>query len=226
VICADGLSHPSVAEHADLASQVHAASRVGVQALVSATAADYPGGVLTMMGGLGGYLGVTAVDGNSLNLAAAIDPRRLSRHYGPCDAVTDLLTENGLPVPGGLAEARWTGTPALSRKSRRASLRRLFLIGDAAGYVEPFTGEGMSWALASALAVSPLATSAAREWTDDLGRVWTGVLKQKVFRQQWMCHLLSRLLRRPRLATAALETCHALPWLRNWALRQAGVSPC
>jgi flavin-dependent dehydrogenase len=40
----------------------------------------------------------------------------------------------------------------------------LFVIGDAAGYVEPFTGEGMAWALAAADGLAPLAARAVGAW--------------------------------------------------------------
>ena len=45
---------------------------------------------------------------------------------------------------------QWRGTPPLTRRAPSLAAERVFVLGDAAGYVEPFTGEGMAWALASA----------------------------------------------------------------------------
>lgn len=223
VICADGLSHSSTADHPGLASRIRRGSRVGLQAYVPSLPGTYLPGELTMISAEPGYLGITAVDGGQLNLAAAVDPDRLSREHGAAETVREILEVNRLPVPPELWRAHWTGTPALTRVSRNVSARRLFLIGDAAGYVEPFTGEGMAWALIAAQAVVPLAVQAARLWTESLTTRWANVLKQKIVSQQWMCQLLSHLLRRPRLAALALDVCHACPPLRRMALRQASV---
>ena len=43
---------------------------------------------------------------------------------------------------------------------------RLLLLGDAAGYVEPFTGEGMAWGLTAATLAAPLASSGIRASKD------------------------------------------------------------
>ena len=47
----------------------------------------------------------------------------------------------------GLLDVQWHGTPGLTRRTRPLARDRLFYLGDAAGYVEPFTGEGIAWAL-------------------------------------------------------------------------------
>ena len=49
-----------------------------------------------------------------------------------------------------LGAATWRGTPPLTRSQPVADATgRILRIGDAAGYVEPFTGVGIGWALAS-----------------------------------------------------------------------------
>ncbi len=78
-------------------------------------------------------------------------------------------------IPDGCEDAQWTGTPALTRESQQWSAHRLFLVGDAAGYVEPFTGEGMSWALAGAVEASRLADAGIKQWRDDLALKWHSI---------------------------------------------------
>lgn len=83
-------------------------------------------------------------------------------------AAARLVREAGWPAPELFAELSWRGTPALTRRRTRISEERVFVLGDAAGYVEPFTGEGMAWALASGAAVAPLAARAVGEWRPEL----------------------------------------------------------
>ncbi len=96
-----------------------------------------------------GYLGLVRLEDGRLNLAAALDPCWMRVCGGPGPAAARLLAEVGWPPVPNLAEQNWRGTPALTRQARRRAAERLFLIGDAAGYIEPFTGEGMAWALAA-----------------------------------------------------------------------------
>ena len=46
------------------------------------------------------------------------------------------------------------------------------LLGDAAGYSEPFTGEGIGWALASAVTAVPVAINNLRRWDSHAVRQW------------------------------------------------------
>ncbi len=66
----------------------------------------------------------------------------------------------------------WHGTDLLTRRRRKISGQRLFVVGDACGYPEPLTGEGIAWALESAEAVAPLAISAIEQWSDELAVQW------------------------------------------------------
>ena len=62
----------------------------------------------------------------------------------------------------------WKGTPELTRRPVRLGAERLFAVGDAGGYVEPFTGEGVLWALSGARALAPLVARVAERWDPGL----------------------------------------------------------
>jgi flavin-dependent dehydrogenase len=218
VICADGLSHPSLAHHAEFASRVRPASRVGLQTIIPGDVCLFPRGQLSMSIGREGYVGATFVGKDRLNIAAAVNPKYLTGGRRPWEAVGEILHQCRLPVPDALATAAWSGTPPLTRVSPTLSARRLFLIGDAAGYVEPFTGEGIAWALTSAESVVPIVVAACTHWSDSLSLQWRQVLKNKVTKNQWMCRILSRLLRRPQIAGLAVDLCRLLPPLRKMAI--------
>ena len=116
---------------------------------------------------------------------------------GPGPLAARILAEAGFePVPS-LETAPWKGTPHLTRAAPSLGGERLFRLGDAAGYVEPFTGEGMAWALAGATLVAPLVGEAIRHWDANLLRRWQADHRRSVVRRQLVCRLTAAVLRRP-----------------------------
>jgi len=96
---------------------------------------------------------------------------------------------------------------------------RLFVIGDAAGYVEPFTGEGIAWVLASGVAVSPLALEGARHWVTALAIRWTRLYHRLIGWRQQRCLLISALLRRTALTRALVAVLSRMPSLAEPLVR-------
>lgn len=132
-------------------------SRLGIGAVLPPGAFDLPTGDLLMAVARGGYCGLVRLEDGRIDLAAAIDRDLLSSAASPAGAVVAILTESLGPeaaaaVAPWLAEATIRGTPPLTHAAGpvAGTWGRMLRIGDAAGYVEPFTGEGMGWALASA----------------------------------------------------------------------------
>ncbi len=164
MIAADGLGGQLVAGRRQAVAD---GSRIGAGAVASAAPDFYHPGTIFMAVGRGGYVGLVRVEDGRLDVAAAFDPGfvRDAGGLGPSAAAT--LREAGFPAVPGLEDLPWRGTPALTRTARRVAGERWFAIGDAAGYVEPFTGEGMAWAVASAVAVAPIAT---QPWFPGLAR--------------------------------------------------------
>jgi flavin-dependent dehydrogenase len=101
---------------------------------------------------------------------------------------------------------------------------RLFALGDATGYVEPFTGEGMAWALSSAVALAPLAEQAVRRWHPGLIAAWTRRHRRTVRHQQLTCHLLALVLRRPWLTAGLVGLLALAPGLAGRVLRSLNHS--
>jgi len=72
--------------------------------------------------------------------------------------------------------------------------------GRVAGYVEPFTGEGMSWALTSAEVLAEVvADRSPGDWTPAVARRYRRAWRDRVGRRQRLCQLVSWSLGRPRL---------------------------
>jgi flavin-dependent dehydrogenase len=81
-------------------------------------------------------------------------------------------------------------------------------LGDAAGYVEPVTGEGVAGALEAAWDLAPLAERAVVNWDGRLVEEWEAACRLRMGSRQRVCRALTGLLRRPgvvRLLTALWE---------------------
>jgi flavin-dependent dehydrogenase len=221
VIAADGLGRTSLKRHRAFAPRVSAASRMGLGATFPA--ADIETGCVAMSVARDGYVGMVNVPRSGLNLAAAVDPN-LVRQRGPAEAVRSILIEAGTKAPSGLETAEWRGTGLLTRQTPRSSARRLLVLGDAAGYVEPFTGEGMTWGMLSAVLAAPLiadwlnrdaapkADLAARrtEFTR-LSRDWAALHRTHIAHRQRDCRILASFLRRPAAVRAAMAVIVVAP---------------
>jgi flavin-dependent dehydrogenase len=213
VVAADGLGGKLAARSGVNAVSVESGARIGAGVIVTTAPAFYAPGLIYMSCGRHGYLGLVRLEDGRLNLAAAFDPCWLRRIGGPGSAAIRLLAEVVWPDVPNLAEQTWHGTPALTRQARRRAAERLFLIGDAAGYIEPFTGEGMAWALAAGKAVAPLAVRAAQRWQPQLARQWEATYRQLLGRRHSVCRIIASVLRSPRLTRALIHLLALAPGL-------------
>lgn len=221
VIAADGLGHPSLSElNETIGNQVSPRARIGMGATLRLCAPEYREKVLTMAVGKPGYVGLAPVEDQQLNMAAAIDAYAL-KTSGPHAVVLQILEQCKLPVPQGLENAKWTGTLPLTRSSRSVAARRLFVIGDAASYVEPFTGEGMSWSISDAIQLSDLLRGVDLAHYDALSAAWSRHWMRGKHRKQWICRALTELLRHPRMASYSLVAARWLPWIPHWLISRA-----
>ena len=181
---------------------VTARSRIGVGAVLPADVqVPWDDHTVNMTVGAEGYVGAVRLEDGGWNVAAALDTRAVACARGVGPVVRNVLAGARLDVPGAIDVACWRGTPALSRRPRYVAAEGLFAIGDAAGYVEPFTGEGMACALQGARAVVPLALRGIERWQPDLAAVWTRTARRDVQRRLAMSTIAAWALRHPSIAT-------------------------
>lgn len=201
---------------------VAARSRVGLGAVLPAAAAGLPPGELVMAVGRAGYCGLVRLDDGRIDVAAAVDPALLRDSGRPADAIRRVLMQ---AAPG--AAAAWLdadalstvavqATPPLSHRSPLVAGRtgRIYRVGDAAGYVEPFTGEGIGWGLAGARLLAGVLIAAAAD------RVAT-VATADAYRVAHAAHFgapharsgrVARGVRSPALVAGALTIARWAPW--------------
>jgi flavin-dependent dehydrogenase len=212
VVCADGLGGKSIAAHGtgDVWA-VDPASRFGVASTLKPDALDIPASHLWMMSRHDGYVGAVRLPSGEIDVAAAIDPAAARRCGGPDALITAIVESCGRQLRDRLPRV-WRGTPALTRRRAWIGRGRVICVGDAAGYVEPFTGEGMSWAIEGAVAA---ASAAPRIISLGDSGEWDQALASVIGTHQRRCRHVATMLRFPRATMCALRAASRIPALRR-----------
>lgn len=219
VFAATGLNSAYLDGERELDEVVSAGSRMGLGATIADAPKSYSGGTVFMACAEGGYAGMVRLEDGRLNIAAALDAAYLRGCSDPGAAISGLLLQAGAPPIAGLKRAHWHGTPLLTRRRKRVSAPRLWVLGDAAGYVEPFTGEGMAWAMLSGMFAAKLAPAPGVDWNAGFETKWSAAYGQLIRRRQLSCKIIARILRVPRFSRAALGILQASPAVARAVLR-------
>ena len=213
VVVADGLGHSSLRDSPSMRGVVESDARIGIGAIADAGCVDALSGCVTMVVGRGGYVGIADVEEARINVAAAFDVDFLKAQGGPAGAVRATLTSARVPATPALDALDWQGTVPLTRHVVRPVAHRVFVLGDAAGYVEPFTGEGMAWALSAADALVPLAARAIADWDQSIEQQWLDTYDRMVRQNQRWCRIMARTLRYPSLVGVIVTSLRLQPAL-------------
>jgi flavin-dependent dehydrogenase len=213
VLACDGLGNSSLAALAEFRHRVHPRARVGAGGVLDHSDDafdDLPRGVICMSLGAAGYVGRVRLGDGRVNVAAALDVRAV-RSLGPVGVVNQILTACGRRELPSIAAASIRGTMPLMRRARTVAAGRVLLLGDASGYAEPFTGDGMALALETAIAAAPIAVAAQKGWSGQLARQWEGTVHRIAAPRRLACRTLVGLCRRPFTADLALSLMSRVP---------------
>jgi flavin-dependent dehydrogenase len=218
VVVASGLSGLALSQEPELRTIATPKARIGAGAEGNLASSAYAPGTISMAIGRGGYVGVVRTETGAINVAAALDACFVAEAGGLGLAAEAIVRSAGFPAES-LAGLDWAGTPRLTRHPAACAARRVFLIGDAAGYVEPFTGEGIGWAIQSAQAAVPTVQRAATDWSDRLIQEWGTIVRREIRRRQRLCRLIRAGLRCPPLVSGALRLLSVFPAAARPVLR-------
>ena len=211
VIVADGLDGMSLSELPEFSTVAKENSKFGAGVVLPYADTFYEEGRIYMACSDHGYVGLVRIEDNKLDIAVALN-RDFSRQSGsPALASAAILESAHFPVPAGFLTEHWAGTKTLTRSRLAISGERLFLIGDACGYTEPFTGEGMSWALLASTHMAPLADTAIEQWKPELAPLWRRQYLQLIGKKQKVSAVVAACLKRGSLRRFCLKALSAVP---------------
>ncbi len=176
----------------------------------------------------GGYFAATAVEDDLFSVNLVLDRAALRRRRGDWD---DFVAERLALVPAfaarlapGRRAGPWRGVGPLACTTLRQAAPGVALVGDAAGYVDPLTGEGIYFALWGARRLAGAITAAlaapARE-DAELG-AYARDRRREVGPRLRLARLLQRGLRHPLVCRQFLRACAALPALCDLLVTMTG----
>ncbi len=219
VIVASGLASQKRIDDALSESVAEQHSRIGLGLQCQRFPPTFAVGTIYMAVAAGGYVGLTRTSADVLNIAAAVD-RQVLQMRSPGQACQEILQAAGMPAFPDLLNGVWRGTSPLTRQRPQAASHRLFFVGDASGYIEPFTGEGMAWAIRGGRAVVRIADQAIRRWEPEMIDQWTQQTHQLVGGQQRWCRMLAKGLRYPKLTGGMVRIVSKFPSIGRAVVRQ------
>ncbi|WP_428304364.1 NAD(P)/FAD-dependent oxidoreductase [Lacipirellula sp.] len=187
-------------------------SLIGLGAISDHVPYNFAPGSLHMAYGSAGYVGVTAVERGRFGIAAAIDPSALAAAESPGRLVRKILQASGSMLATDWESLQWQGTPSLTRRTTPIASHRCLLVGDAAAYVQPFTGEGIGWAMQSGALVASLLVGSLSQWDSAIEYRWKQLFDKTIADRHRFCRILCTCMR-----------IKAVRQLAVWGLRQA---PC
>ena len=183
-------------------------------------------GTIEMFVVRGGYLGVVTRSDRRMHVAGLV-----SRGAAACNPIEfiesvarrfDVLRPSGLQRLRRSSVSRLLGAGPIPCRPRGVASARVALVGDAAGYVEPFIGEGISCALESAeILAATLAGQSPGDWTPATARAYQRNWTRRIGRRQHLARLLARALERPGLTGGLVSLTGRSPALAAWLLRLA-----
>jgi flavin-dependent dehydrogenase len=218
-IAADGLGGTFLRMTEGMAPRITPSSPIGAGAVFDEAPEFFTPGTIFMACGRGAYVGAVRLEDGRLDVAAALSRKRLRQSAGLGPLLRDTLEDCGFPSPSGCSDADWRGTPPLTRFRSRVAGHRLFVVGDSAGYVEPFTGEGMSWAIQAAVLVVSYVLEGLERWNPVLAAGWERRYRRFFRARKKVCLLVRELLRYRLPARAAVELLGRAPWLASPGVR-------
>jgi len=215
VLVCEGLNQRLLSRSDEFSSAVDEHSCIGAGAVARLERGMFPEGTIFMAVGRAGYVGAVLVEDGLLNLAAALNPRFLKDGEYLGTLVDRVLQEAGFRLPVDVKKLSWQGTVKLTRKISPVAIHRVLVLGDASGYVEPFTGEGMGWGLSSAVACVPIVMAGLKHWDESLIENWKQYHQRHIRGRQKWCRWCAYVLKRPLLVKQVISFVNHCPWIAS-----------
>lgn len=162
-----------------------------------------------------GYMGIGTVGQGAVNLCIVARPKRI-------EELRSRITERFGLTP----EQRWNTVAPLSRRPVGTDDLTLFYVGDAARVVEPFTGEGILYALKSGSLAAESIIESHRSGPSFRHR-YAERHRQLYAGRLWINQLARLSVLHPGISSPCLELLRFWPWpLEELTRRVVGMSAC
>jgi flavin-dependent dehydrogenase len=176
----------------------------------------------------GGYFAATTVDDGQFSLNLVIDRAAVHDRVGDWDAFLanylDRVPRLRDRLPGAERVEPVRGCGPLAMRTTAQFAAGVALVGDACGYVDPVTGEGIFFALRGAQLLAPAAVAALADPRPDWRalRAYGRGRRAEFVPRMAMAKLLQRGLRHPWLAERVLALLAARPRLTDLLVAVTG----
>lgn len=178
----------------------------------------------------GGFFAATSVDGGRFSVNLVLPRRAFRQRDGASwDGFVGQQAEVEAPafrarLASGTRAAPWRGTGPLAFRTTTQTAPGAALIGDAAGYVDPLTGEGVYFALFTARALGDaLSTALATPRQAELALAgYRSARRRELGPRLWAAKLLQRGLRSPFVVQHCLGALRRWPALADLAVTLSG----
>lgn len=167
-----------------------------------------------------GYLGVVCQTDGVAHCAGLVASHSSAASREPLEFARRGLQQLGAWQRFGMGEvdpqrvSHFAATGPMPWRPAFVANAQVALVGDAAGYIEPFTGEGMAWALHSAsLLLNTLSGRQPGCWVRALAHQYQREWNRHIGTRQRACRAVAFALARPRLFSVALGVARRHPIL-------------
>jgi 2-polyprenyl-6-methoxyphenol hydroxylase-like FAD-dependent oxidoreductase len=227
VIGADGVGS-GVARAAGLASPESAGRNFGCSFSMAmhAAAEEIPAQTIAMFLAADGYLGVVRESNCRLHVAMRIGAAGTPDRRNPLGFVHavawrfPVLQAMGMHCLSRDHVHNFCAVGPIPWRPRRLANPRVALVGDAAGYIEPFTGEGMTWALTSAETLcNVLETCGPGRWDAACIEEYVDSWKREVGRRHWLCRAVATALASRRITGLCMRAAGRVPAMTDRVVR-------
>lgn len=179
-----------------------------------------------------GYAGLAPLEDGLTNVALVVDSTEVARRPGTLD---DFFREGLEEIPGlgerlAIAERVGSirGVGPMARRARRVCGDGFLLVGDAANFLDPFTGDGIHEALRGALLAAPVASRALRAEEVSAGQLapYRTARRHAFANRLQLGWLVQGFISSPPLADYAITRLNRRPeWASTLTSALAGLSP-
>ena len=183
-----------------------------------------PTGVCEIYSFRGGYAGLSNVEGGLSNLCFILKAKTVrSAGGGAGELVERVLKQNkraAQVLSRPIVPSKWTAVSIEGFGAKSAvPATNLFAVGDAASFIDPFTGSGMFMALEGADLLAKAIIEGEHQMTT-VAETYAGSYRQRFSGRLRICSLLRRTAFMPRAATATVALLGGSSLLRHLVARR------